>query len=122
MRKGLVVITAVIVIGISGLAMAQINEMGKEKMGGKCCKMGMMGKEKMEDKMMGMHSMMKSMMERSVVATSDGGVVVVMGNTLTKYNKDLKIVKEVELTMDMEGMQKMMKYEKHVSDDEGYDG
>jgi hypothetical protein len=48
------------------------------------------------------------MMERSVVATSDGGVVVVMGNKLTKYDKDLNVVKEVELKMDMEGMQKMM--------------
>ena len=49
------------------------------------------------------------MMERSVVATSDGGVVVAMGNKLTKYDKDLNVVKESELKMDMEGMQRMMK-------------
>ena len=58
--------------------------------------------------MMGMCSMMNSMMGRSVVATNDGGVVVVTGNKLTKYDKDLNVAKEVELKMDMEGMQKMM--------------
>ena len=68
----------------------------------------MMGKGMMHGKMMGMCPTMNSMMERSVVATNDGGVVVVMGNKLTKYDKDLNVVKEVELKMDKEGMQKMM--------------
>lgn len=69
---------------------------------------GMMDGEMMGGKMMGMCSMMKSMMERSVVATSDGGVIVVTGNKLTRYDKDLNVVKEIELKADMEGMQKMM--------------
>ena len=58
--------------------------------------------------MMGMCPMMNSMMGRSVVATNDGGVVVVTGNKLIKYDKDLNVVKEVELKMDMEAMKKNM--------------
>ena len=69
---------------------------------------GMMGKGMMGGKMMGMHMMMKMMMEKSVVATSDGGVVVVAGNKITKYDKDLKVVKEAEVKMDMEAMGKNM--------------
>ena len=66
---------------------------------------GMMGKG-----MMGMmkHGMMMKMMEKSVVATSDGGVVVVMANKMSKYDKDLNLVKEVDLKADMDGMKKMM--------------
>jgi hypothetical protein len=76
-------------------------------------KNGMMGKgmgmEMMSDKkMMGMCPTMKGMMDKTVVATSDGGIVIVMGNKITKYDKNLNVVKEVELKMDMEGMHKMM--------------
>src|SRR4051812_32864387 len=41
--------------------------------------------------------MMMSMMKPSITPTSDGGVVVQMGPTLKKYDKDLNLVKEVEL-------------------------
>jgi hypothetical protein len=68
----------------------------------------MMGKEKMMA-MCPMHGMMTgSMMEKSVAATGDGGIVVMAGNELIKYDKDLNLVKEVEVKMDMEGMQKKM--------------
>ena len=99
MKKSLIAIAVVIIVGTSGLAIAQMNDKGKDMMDGKS---GMMGKGMMDGKMMGMCPMMKSMMERSVVATSDGGVVVVMGNKLTKYDKDLNVVKEAELKMDGE--------------------
>jgi hypothetical protein len=53
------------------------------------------------------------MMKMDVVPTQDGGVVVLMGNKMVKYDKDLKQVKEVELKMDMDQtismMQKQMK-------------
>ena len=68
----------------------------KESMGGKMM-MGMMG-----------------MMPKQMVATSDGGVIVLIGNKLLKYDKDLNLVKEtelktdVELKMDVEPMQKMI--------------
>jgi len=99
-------LTVVCVLTVSGLALAQMDK-GQDKMGGKG--MGMM-KGEMMDKggMMGMCPMMQSMMQKSVVATSDGGIIVISGNKLTKYDKDLNVVKEVELTMDKEGMQKMM--------------
>jgi len=63
----------------------------------------------MGGKMMGTCPMMQSMMQKQVVATSDGGIIVVGGNKITKYDKDLNVVKEVEQKMDMEGMKKMMK-------------
>ncbi len=66
------------------------------------------GKGMMGGKMMGMH-MMKMMMEKSVTSTSDGGVVVVTGNKITKYDKDLNVVKEAEIKTDMEAMGKNMK-------------
>lgn len=67
-----------------------------------------------DKKMMGMPMMMQ-MMQKSVTATSDGGVVIVVGNKITKYDKDLNVVKEVEGKMDMEAMMKkcpMMKGKK----------
>jgi len=69
---------------------------------------GMMGKGQMMA-MCPMHGMMMgSMMAKSVAATGDGGIVVMAGNKLIKYDKDLNLVKEVEVKMDMEGMQKKM--------------
>lgn len=67
------------------------------------------GKEMMGGKMKGMHMMMKWMMEKSVVATSDGGLVVVAGNKITKYDQDLNVVKEAEIKMDLEAMGRSMK-------------
>ena len=114
MKKSMIAVAVIIIVGTSGLAIAQMDK-DKEMMGdkaemmdGKGGMMGMMGKGMMNGKMMGMCPMMKSMMDKNVVATSDGGIVVVAGNKLTKYDKDLNVVKEVELKMDMEGMQKMM--------------
>ncbi len=71
---------------------------------------GMMGKKGMmkSGQMMGMCPMHK-MMSKEMVATEDGGVIVMVGNKLLKYDKNLNLKKEVEIKMDMEGMQKMMK-------------
>jgi hypothetical protein len=55
--------------------------------------------------MMGMHPMMYS---SSLVATTDGGVVVMMGNKLIKYDKDLNLVKEVEIKIDWQSWNKTM--------------
>lgn len=68
----------------------------------------MMCKGKMKE-MCPMHGMMmKQMMEREVIATGDGGVLVLLGNKIIKYDKDLNLIKEAEIKLDMEGMQKMM--------------
>ena len=101
MKKNVLIFIAVALFTASGLVYAQ--EMKGGMMGS-----GMTGKGMMDGKMMGMHGMMMKMMDRNVVATSDGGIVIVAGNKLTKFDKDLNLVKEVELKMDTEGMQKMM--------------
>ena len=53
-----------------------------------------------------MHGMMRmhGLMNSSMVATSDGGIVVLHANKLTKYDKDLNVVKEVEIEGGPEGM------------------
>jgi len=54
--------------------------------------------------------MMKMMMSKTMVASDDGGVIVMIGNKLFKYDKDLNLKKEVEIKIDMEAMKaEMMK-------------
>ena len=106
MKKGILAITAVLIVTFSGLALAQMDK-GKEMMGDKGM-MGMMGGKGMMGMCPMMGGMMSSMMGKSMVGTSDGGVIVLAGNKLVKYDKDLNVVKEVEVKMDMEGMQKNM--------------
>jgi len=49
------------------------------------------------------------MMQKEMIATEDGGVVVLVGNKLIKYDKNLNVVKEAEIKIDTEGMMKKMK-------------
>ena len=104
MKKEFLTVAAVLVLTFSGLAFAQMDK-GKDMMGSGMMK-GMMGDKMGMCPMMG--GMMSSMMGKTMVGTSDGGVIVLNGNKLTKYDKDLNLVKEVEAKMDMEGMQKNM--------------
>lgn len=60
--------------------------------------MGMGSRSSMMNSMM----MMQVMREKSIVSTSDGGVLVVIGNQMMKYDKDLNLVKEAELKIDMD--------------------
>ena len=63
----------------------------------------------------GMIMQMMGAMQKQMVATNDGGIIVLTGNKLLKYDKDLNLVKEtevktgVELKMDAGSMQDMMK-------------
>ncbi len=69
----------------------------------------MMGKKKkgsMKGKGYMQCMMMKKMMKKEIVATGDGGVIVLVGNKLMKYDKDLNLIKEVEIQVDMEAMMK----------------
>jgi len=69
---------------------------------------GMMDKGQMMS-MCPMHQMMMgSMMSKAIATTEDGGVIVSAGDKLIKYDKDLNLIKEVKIAMDMEGMQKKM--------------
>jgi len=67
----------------------------------------MMGKEM--PMMCPMHTMMcQGMMHKEMVATQDGGVVVMVDNKLLKYDKDVNFIKEVELKIDTKAMQDKM--------------
>ncbi len=59
-----------------------------------------MWKEKGMQKMHSMSNMMKPKDKPYMVATSDGGVVILTGKKLVKYDKDLNLVKEVEIKSD----------------------
>jgi hypothetical protein len=69
--------------------------MGGKDMTGKGCRMGDMP--------------MHCMMGKQIVATSDGGIVITIGNKLYKYDGSLNLQKEVEIPFDKECMMKMMK-------------
>ncbi|PIW58181.1 MAG: hypothetical protein COW13_05455 [Candidatus Omnitrophica bacterium CG12_big_fil_rev_8_21_14_0_65_50_5] len=98
MRKNIIIITALVIgLAAAGPVFAK-GRKGGMKDG------GMMGKDK---GMMEMHGMMG---KASMVATGDGGVIVLKGNKLYKYDTDLNLVKEAELKadeMDMGAMKKM---------------
>jgi len=68
---------------------------------------GMMGKAM--PMMCPMHMMMcQGMMQKEIVATSDGGAIVMVDSKLLKYDKDVNLIKEVELKIDMKAMQDKM--------------
>ena len=97
MKKNIAVITTVVVLTVAGIAFAQMNDKGEEKMGDKAAMME--GKDGMKGKgMMKMMGMMREMHNKvSVTATSDGGALVVSGGKLIKYDNQLNVVKEVDL-------------------------
>ena len=97
------VLAIMILCGITAVTFCSAEDEQAPNPGGK--KMGMMDGKMMKG--MGMH-------QQSLVATSDGGVVVLSGGKLMKYDSSLNLVKEVEMKMDKgrgpmpgEGMGKM---------------
>jgi hypothetical protein len=81
--------------------------------GGKMDSNSMMMHKEMMGKMMPqmcpMHTMMaQGMMHKEIVATQDGGVIVMYDNKLLKYDKDVNFVKEVDLKIDTAAMQVKM--------------
>lgn len=110
MKRTLLVgmLVAVLVLTVTAVSFAQEPPMGKEGMMGKGMKEGMMKKHP------GLQ-MMKGMMGGLMVATKDGGVIVMIGNRLLKYDRNLNLQKEVEIKLDMEKMKKMMKWHEKCS-------
>ncbi|MBF0384330.1 MAG: hypothetical protein HQL27_00515 [Candidatus Omnitrophica bacterium] len=113
MRKRLVTLIAVVlfVAGLSSISFAQGRPgmMGNDHtMRKHMMKSDMMAKGEMIEKCPMHGMMMKGMMEKSIIATADGGVIVLAGNKVIKYDKDLNPVKEVEIKVDMEAMKKDM--------------
>jgi hypothetical protein len=72
----------------------------------KGCKVGKGVKVWREDFGHGM--MMNPVTDRQLVATSDGGVVVLFGNKIMKYDKNLNLVKEAEIKIDGDSFRKMI--------------
>jgi hypothetical protein len=104
-----IVLAGLLATVFCSLALAE--EKKESAMGKGMIQGGMMGGKGMmmaKSKMMGMDNMCRMMMSKSLVATSDGGVIVLIGNKLQKYDKDLVLKKEAEIKLDMESMQKIM--------------
>jgi hypothetical protein len=53
--------------------------------------------------------MMQGMFERTMVPTSDGGVVVMVGNQLYKYDKNLALKKEAAIKVDTAKIREAMR-------------
>ncbi len=96
---------------ITGVAVAE--EHGQGMQHGKIMQdqQEMSGRKKgmMKDMPMMQGGMMGGMMKRQVVATSDGGVIIIVGNLLIKYDKDLELVEKTAIEISDEDMQRMTK-------------
>lgn len=58
------------------------------------------------------------MLEQPTMVSSENGVIVAYGDTLRKYDKDLNVVKEVNLDVNVDGMQELAaKFAKKYSND-----
>jgi hypothetical protein len=126
MRGYLMMAGVVLVVAAASSYLAIGGQQGNDPMGGGMMGGGMMGGGMMnrggpQQGMMGnnpnMMPMMRGMMaqgmaqsitQEGLVATSDGGVVVLAGGKLMKYDSSLNLVKEVELKVDYENMQQRM--------------
>ena len=105
MKKAMILLIIVLIAAGTYVVVAQQNEgdrMGGMMRGG-MMRGGMQGRNMMMSENMGpiMHG-------GSMVATPDGGVIVMMGNELMKYDKDLNLTKKAEIKFDWENWQKMM--------------
>ena len=96
-------VCAVFLFATAGAVQAEGEEGGAKEKGPHHMMAGKMGGPGMKAMMMG------KMMERDIVATSDGGVVVLVGNKLLKYDKNLDLKAEAEVKVDKECLKKMMR-------------
>lgn len=95
-----VVTGMVVVTMVAGSAHARMHGkmMDKDK--------DMHDKKEMKKDMPMMHG---GMMKREVVPSGDGGVIVVVGNMLLKYDKNLELVKKSTIEISDKDMEQMMK-------------
>lgn len=109
MKRSFIIVTACVLIGVvSYVGFAQPNKGGMMG-GGMMQGRGMMMQDGNGMELCPIHDkMMASMMQRAIAATPDGGVVVLVGNTLMKYDSALNLVKETELKFDEQAMQQKM--------------
>ena len=116
MRKLSIILIAVAVVAVFSVSLfaeeketAQQGMMDKGTMSEGMMHGSMMGKGMMQGaKMMDKGMMMRCMTGKEIVATQDGGVVILMGKKLMKYDKNLNLVKETEIKIDKEEWKMMM--------------
>lgn len=118
MRRVIVVMSVILFVACgftSVFAKEQKKDSSQESkmQGGMMKGQDMAGCSKMKKKgNMGGEGMMarQMMMNKSMIETKDGGIVILAGNKLIKYDKKLNLVKEVEINIGCNmDMQKMMK-------------
>lgn len=109
-----------LIVGATGSYLAFAGQQGNDPMGGGMMRGGMMNRGGAQRGMMGNNAMMpmmremmtqnmmQSMAQEGLVATSDGGLVVLAAGKLMKYDGSLNLVKEVDLKVDYENMQQRM--------------
>lgn len=68
---------------------------------------GQQGMQGMQGMMAGMDMCAKMMMGAQMISSDNGGVIILIGNKLLKYDKDLNLVREIEIAMDAEAMRRM---------------
>ena len=95
-------IVVMFVLALGTICLAQTEKQETGHMGHMMSGQGMKG-------MMDQNMMTCGMMNRSMVPTEDGGIVVMIGNKLYKYDKDLNLKKEVEMEIGYSEMHNMMK-------------
>ena len=114
--KKIVIFLGILVVGMSVNSFVFAENQNEPKRGAEHSSMpmppgmehgGAMGMES-RSAMMSNMMMMQAMREKSMIPTSDGGVLVVIGNQMMKYDKDLNLVKEAELKIDIDKMRKGM--------------
>lgn len=64
----------------------------------------------------GMMAGNRGMMAREAIASEDGGVIIVAGPFLLKYDAELNLVKKVEIDLGPEDMKKMMARKKKMQE------
>lgn len=87
MNKKLIFLTMVGIVGFTAVALA---------CGNSECGKGMPMPNQISGKVRS-NVMGNGMFNKTVVATSDGGVVIIMGNKVVKYDRNLKLVNQADL-------------------------
>jgi hypothetical protein len=118
----LAVITGSILI-ISAIGLAQNEQPQKGKMGqmGQMMDQKMKKQDHMQTRCPACAMAMCGMMSKAMLPTDDGGIVVMIGNKLYKYDQNLDLQKETELSVDFKNMKQMM-MKMHSMDQDSQNG
>lgn len=101
MKKTILTLSAVAILSILTFVFGQGAASAPKKTG------AMMGDTSTQARM-GMHKMMGGMMGQNMVPTPDGGVVLLVGTRLYKYDRNLALSKQAEVQIDTASMRHFM--------------